>query len=246
MKPKMLYAILAAMIGEALIVTLNILFRGELPDNVLVLNIVVCSIAYASSAWVFFIKWDKSPVDDKVGTWGGTLGVNLWGSSLYSFLVIVALFAMNLHVVVDEISDTYPIEFKYQLLVQGALLFFLIITRFSSHAVADQVENVYNKEAALVSGLDEMKSAARRLQDAVFVCSDVDPNLRKMIDDIQQNIRYLSPVKSSEAKDIESNYVNKVNTLIPAFINYKMNEDLIAKQLSLLKHLVDNRKKIYN
>ena len=67
-----------------------------------------------------------------------------------------------------------------------------------------------------------------------------------MIDEIQQNIRYLSPVKSSEAKDIENDYVSKVNALIPAFINYKMNEDSIAKQLSLLKHLIDNRKKIYN
>ena len=244
MKPKMIYAILAALVGEALIITLNILFRGDLPDNVLILNIVVCTLVFISSAWVFFIKWDRS--DDKAGTWVGTLGVNLWGFSLYSFLALIALFAMNLHVVVDNVSETYPIEFKYQLLVHGILLLFLIITRFSSHAVAGQIKNVYNKETNLVSGLDEMKSATRRLQDAVFVCSDVDHDIRTMIDEIQQNIRYLSPVKSSEAKDIENDYVSKVNALIPAFINYKMNEDSIAKQLSLLKHLIDNRKKIYN
>lgn len=244
MKPKLIYAILAAVIGEALIVTLNILFRGDLPNNVLVLNIIVCTLAYICSGWWLFVRWDRS--EDKVETWVGTLGVNLWGFGVYSTLAIIALFVMNLHATVDNFSDTYPVEFKYQLLVQGALFMFLILTRFFSHTVAGQVENVHVKETALVSGLDEMKSATRRLQDAAFMCENMDPSLRSILNDIQLNLRYLSPVKSSEAHEIESEYVAKVNALIPAFINYKMNEDSIAKQLGILKHLVDNRKKIYN
>ena len=244
MKPKIIFAILAAVIGEALIVTLNILFRGGLPDNVLVLNIIVCTLAYICSGWWLIFKWDRS--EDKAETWVGTLGVNLWGFGIYSVLSIIALFAMNLHATVDSFSDTYPVEFKYQLLVQGALFMFLILTRFFSHTVAGQVEKVHKKEQALVSGLDEMKAATRRLQDAAFLCETMDPSLRSMLDDIQLNIRYLSPVKSREAHEIEDDYVSKVNALITAFINYKMNEDSIAKQLGILKHLVDNRKKIYN
>ena len=244
MKPKIIYAVLAVVIGEALIIALNILFRGDLPDNVLALNIIVCTLALICSGWWLFVRWDRS--EDRVETWVGTLGVNLWGFSIYSTLSIIAMFVMNLHATVDTFSDTYPVEFKYQLLVQGALFIFLVLTRFFSHTVAGQVEKVQTKEQALVSGLDEMKAATRRLQDTVFMCENMDPSLRSILDDIQLNLRYLSPVKSREAHEIENEFVSKVNALIPAFINYKMNEDSIAKQLGILKHLVDNRKKIYN
>lgn len=244
MRAKTIYAILAAVIGEAIIVTLNILFGEDLPDNVVVLNIIVCTLACVCSGWWLFVKWDRS--EDTIGTWVGTLGVNIWGFSTYSTLSITALFVMNLHSTVDTFSDTYPVEFKYQLLVQGTLFMFLVISRFFSYTVAGQIENVHTKEQALVAGLDEMKAATRRLQDAAFMCEQMDPSLRSMLDDIQLNLRYLSPVKSSEAREIENDYVSRVNALIPAFINYKMNEESIARQLGLLKHLVDNRKKIYN
>lgn len=244
MKPKMLYAIIAAVLVEALIIWLNILFWDDVPTNVLVLNIIVCTLACACFAWPLFLKWDRS--DDKTGSWVGTLGLNMRGLSAYAVLALVAMFVMNLRPVVESLSDSYPVAFKYQLLVHAILLLILILTRFASHAVGEQVENVSSKEAVLTSGLDDMKSAMRRLQDAVFVCQDVDPGLRSMVDEIQQNIRYLTPVKSGEAREIEEDFVAKVNALIPAFINYKMNEDSIARQLSLLKHLVDNRKSIYN
>jgi hypothetical protein len=244
MNGKTVYAIIAAVLGEAIVIALNIIFRGDLPQNILILNIVVSTLIYVSSAWVYFIKLDRS--DDKVGTWVGTLGVNLWGFNLYSLFALIALLAMNLHVIVDQFSDTYPVDIKYQLLVHGILLIFLVTTRFFSKTVEGQVKNVYEKEEALKSGLEDMKSATRRLQDAIFVCEDVSPEIRKMMDSIQTDIRYLSPVKSREAKDIEADFVAKVNALIPAFINYKMNAESISKQIVLLSHIVDNRKKIYN
>ena len=244
MKPKMLYAILAVVIVEALIIWLNILFGEDLPTEVTVLNIIVCTIAFASFAWPLFVKWDRS--DDKVGRWVGTLGINMNGMFLYALLALAAMVLMNLHAVVDNVFDTYPVPFKYQLMVQAFLLLILIFSRFTGMAVGDQVEEVAQKEEALTSGLDDMKSAVRRLQDAVFICEEVDPGLRTLVDEIQQNIRYLSPVKSREARDIEGDFVDRVNALLPAFINYKMNEDTIAKQIRMLKHLVDNRKSIYN
>lgn len=234
---KKMFLISSLLIGEALIIALNVIFGGSLPTNVLVLNMIVSSVAYISASWMFFVKWDRS--EDVPGTWVGTLGVNLWGFGLYTVLAIAALLLMNL-------TGTNPVAFKYQLLVHAALFMFLLLTRFFSSAVAGQVWKVHEREQALVSGLDEMKSATRRLQDAAFMCEDMDPSLRAILDDIQQNLRYLSPVKSAEARDIENDYVSKVNALIPAFINYKMNEDNIAKQLGMLKHLIDNRKKIYN
>lgn len=244
MNGKTVYAIIAAALGEAIVIALNIIFRGDLPQDILILNIVVSTLIYMSSAWVYFIKLDRS--DDKVGTWVGTLGVNLWGFNLYSLLALIALLAMNLHVIVDQYSNTYPVDIKYQFLVHGILLLFLVTTRFFSKTVEGQVKNVYEKEEALKSGLGDMKSATKRLQDAIFVCEDVSPEIRKMIDSIQTDIRYLSPVKSREAKDIEEDFVAKVNALIPAFTNYKMNADSISKQIILLSHIVDNRKKIYN
>ena len=229
--------------GEALIITLIILFSKGFPSNIIALNIIVGTLVFASSGWGLFVKWDRS--EDKVGTWVGTLGVNLWGFGVYAVLALFAMILMNFCPGAD-ISDSYPVAFKYQLLVQGALFAFLVLTRFFASAVAEQVEDVYNKEQAVLSGLDEMKSATRRLQDAAFMCENMDPSLRTMLDDIQQDLRYLSPVKSSEARDLENDFVSKVNNLIPAFVNYKMNEDQIARQLGLLKHIIENRKKIYN
>ena len=244
MSSKNLMAIITAVLAEVLIIILNILLKGDLPGSVVALNIVVCTLIFASSACVMFIKWDRS--EDKVSTWIGTLAIDIWGFSVYSILALAAMILMNSHAVVDSISDSYPVAFKYQLLVHSILLAFLFFTRFLGHATADQITNVHVKEAAVRSGLDEMKSAVRRLQDAVFVCQDVSPEVRAQIDRLQQNVRYLSPVNTAEAKDLENDFVGKVNALIPAFINYKMNEDSIRRQVALLEHLFENRKKTYN
>lgn len=244
MNGKTVYAIIAAVLGEAIAMALNIVFRGDLPQNILILNIAVSTLIYVSSAWVYFIKLDRS--DDKVGTWVGVLGVNLWSFNLYSLLALIALLAMNLHVIVDKYSDTYPVDIKYQLLVHGILLLFLVTTRFFSKTIEGQVKNVYEKEETLKLGIEDMKSATRRLQNAIFECGDINPEIRKMVDSIQADIRYLSPEMSREAKDMEADFVTKVNALIPAFINYKMNAELISKQIVLLSHIVDNRKKTYN
>ena len=134
-------AIITAVLAEVLIIILNILLKGDLPGSVVALNIVVCTLIFASSACVMFIKWDRS--EDKVSTWIGTLAIDIWGFSVYSILALAAMILMNSHAVVDSISDSYPVAFKYQLLVHSILLAFLFFTRFLGHATADQITNVH-------------------------------------------------------------------------------------------------------
>ena len=233
MKRKVL-AILAVLLGETLIVTLNVMFGKSLPTDTLVLNIVICSLIYATFCSVFLIDFDRS--EDNEGGWVASLGINIIAICSYGGAALLALIIMNI----------FGVPFKYQLLVHGILLFGFIGMLFLASASSSQVGRVAAKEQQLVSGLDTMRSAARKLNDHAFLCKDMDPGLRAIVDDIQQNLRFLSPNGSFEARDIEEEFAQRVTDLLPAFRNYKMNEDSIAEQLSFLKHLIDNRKQIKN
>lgn len=241
MNRKLLFGLLVLALGLAMVVMLNFLFGGHLPNNILTLNIIVSCLVFISFCCPLLVKWDKS--EDKIGTWVGTLGLNIWAYTVYGVLAILAIILMNM---TGAMEITGPVPFKYQFLVHAGLLLFLIFTRFGSSAIAEQVENVYKKEESLKAGREDMKSALRRLQDAVFVCDAAAPDVRQKIDALQEDLRFLSPANNREAQELEQEFVEKVNALIPAFINYKMNEDSIIKQVSVLKYTVDKRKAVRN
>lgn len=231
---KKVLAILAAVLGESIIVALNIILGKELPTEIIILNTVVCTLVYALWMSVYFIKWDKSSSSE--GGWVGSLGIKIYGFSSYSAIAILAVIVMNL----------LSLSLTVQLIVHGVLLFMLLSTFFFGAGISSQVESVAKNEQEMISGIDSMKRMMRKLNDAAFMCSEMNPDLRTLIDDIQQDLRYLSPNKSVDAKELEDEFVEKVRELLPAFRNYRMNEDQIASQLGFLKHLVKNRKQVRN
>ena len=91
-----------------------------------------------------------------------------------------------------------------------------------------------------------MKNAAQRLQDSAFITEGVDQSIRNMIEGLQRDIRFISPLRTDAAHEIEKSFVEKADEVTAAFYNYKSNEANIAKQIGLLKHIVENRKKMYN
>ena len=238
MNMRKFFAVFAALLGEVLIIALLLLFRGDLPNNILWLNGIVCSLAYVTFVWILFVKWERS--NDEDDSWIGSLGINLVSLNVYSIVAIALVLFMN------YLPFISPVSIKYQLLIHGILIFFLVLFQYFSYSAAEQVKNVGKSKQQQTEYLTEMKNAAQRLQDSAFITEGVDPSIRNMIEGLQRDIRFISPLRTDAAHEIEKSFVEKADEVTAAFYNYKANETNIAKQIGLLKHIVENRKKMYN
>ncbi|MBR2194382.1 MAG: hypothetical protein IJ911_02085 [Salinivirgaceae bacterium] len=238
MNMKKFFAVFAALLGEVLIIALLLLFRGDLPNNILWLNGIVCTLACVTFVWILFVRWDRS--SDESDAWIGSLGINLMSLNVYSIVAIALVLFMN------YLPFISPVGIKWQLLIHGILIFGLAIFQYFSYSAAEQVEKVGKSNQQQTEYLKQMKDATRKLQDTAFITAGVDQSIRNMIDGLQQDIRFLSPLKNDAAHELEQDYLANVATVTAAFSNYAQNEAVIAKQISLLKHIVENRRKMYN
>ncbi len=238
MNMRKFFAVFAALLGEVLIIALLLLFRGDLPNNILWLNGFVCTLAYITFVWILFVRWERS--NDEDDSWIGSLGINLVSLNVYSIVAIVLVLFMN------YLPFISPVSIKYQFLIHGILIFFLVLFQYFSYSAAEQVKNVGKSKQQQTEYLAEMKNATQRLQDTAFVTEGVDHSIRNMIDGLLRDVRFVSPLRTDAAHEIEKNYVEKADEVIAAFNNYQANEATIAKQISLLKHILENRKKMYN
>ncbi len=237
-------SILAAILGEAIIVTLILLISRDIPGEITALNIIVCTIAFALWARILFVKIDRS--DDEVGSWVASLGIRLYGMLCYSFTAPVAAFLMNnTWILRDGFNRTEPVSLKIQILIQAAFLLLLVLTGVFAGAAGNQVSAVHEKEKDLTAGPDRMRAAVRRLSDTAFMTEGISPEVKASIDNLAADLRFLSPVGTAEAKEYEQKFVSDIDFLLPSFINYKMNEAFIIRQLSLLRRTFETRKSLH-
>jgi hypothetical protein len=238
MNMRKFFAVFAALLGEVLIIALLLLFRGDLPNNILWLNGFVCTLAYITFVWILFVRWERS--NDADDSWIGSLGINLVSLNVYSIVAIVLVLFMN------YLPFISPVSIKYQFLIHGILIFFLVLFQYFSYSAAEQVKNVGKSKQQQTEYLAEMKNVTQRLQDTAFVTEGVDQSIRNMIDGLLRDVCFVSPLRTDAAHEIEKSFVEKADDVIAAFNNYQANEATIAKQISLLKHILENRKKMYN
>ena len=226
---------LLLLFGEAMIVTAFILFRGNTPDNILVLNIVVSSLIYS----LFFFNYGTSWINlkDKSQKQVGALGISWLTTWIYAILATATMLMANV---------VLEIVFTTQLIVHGGLLFFLLMWLLLSRHSAEKVQNVYYQETFNRNGVVAMKFAMHSLKDKINSLSDLPERFVQRIDVLEENLRFVSPSNNSEACNLERSFVEVVNEIRSAIFDFSMNEEQIENNLKKLERIYQSRKDIYS
>jgi len=235
MNTKKLLWWLLLLFGEVLIISAFILFGGNLSDNILILNIIVSSLVYL----LFFGGYRAPWIDlkDKSQKQIGSLGVSWKVIWFYSFFAITAMIMCN-------IALSFP--FLVQLIIHGVLLFFLLLGVYLSIQSSDKVKDVYIQETANRSGINEMKTAVRRMKDRMNEVADLPEEFINRINTLEENLRFISPSDNEDAHDLEHSFSQTISDITFSISNFSMNKETIESNLKKLERIYQNRKQIYS
>ena len=235
MNTKKLLWWLLLLFGEVLIITAFILFRGNLNDNILVLNIIVASLVYLLFFWGYRAPWIN--LNDKSQKQIGSLGISWKVIWLYSFFAITAMVICNLIL-------SFPL--LVQLIIHGILLFFLLLGVYLSIKTSDKVGDVYLQEMANRSGINEMKVAVRKMKDKMNDIANLPEDFINRINTLEENLRFISPSDNEDAHDLEHSFSQTVGDITFSISNFSMNKEAIEGNLKKLERIYQNRKQIYS
>lgn len=235
MKTKQVLSWFSLVLGEALIITTFILFRGDSSDNILALNIIVSTIIYGLFFIDILIPWidfsDKS--EKKIGA----LGIRWLTTWLYTIAAIAAMIIGN--VTLDLVLST-------QIIIHGILIFFLLLGFVATINSSDRVEKVYLQEMMNRNGINEMKSAIRSLKDKMNNSTELPEYFVNRINTLEENIRFISPSDNPEAFNLEQSLIETLSDISLSISHFSMNEESIENRLRRCEQLYQNRKNIYS
>lgn len=181
-------------LGIGLIVALFfVLFQNILPENIFYLNLIVVCISFSLIMFnMGRIFASSTDMDDRAGG----LGIRWMFTWLYLIGAIVGMVVMHLT----------HLSFSIQIIVQGALILMLLFG-FSFSVLANRkAHQVADQHRAERSGLEQMKTATSRFE--IRASTTTQPAaVNKLIDEIKENIRYMTPSPDEMAKELEREFV---------------------------------------
>lgn len=224
---------LIILVGEALIIA-SFLLWGKYEQNVMILNIVAASVVYALFSFDFIFPWFN--LKERSQKRIGSISVWWFAVTIYSLAVLAVIFIW---------SASWP--FTLQLIIHLALLLLLGLGLVASMGVADTVESVYIEQQTQRAGVEDMRRAARKLQTKVECCAEpVSPDHKGRVNELLDNLRYLSPANSDEAAELENEFVEIVSQLARCFEDYSLNQQTIESKLREAENIFKNRKNVFS
>lgn len=230
---KKIFAILIFLLGVALIVASMLLIPLNLVQEVLIMDIVVLSIIWSLLSYDILVPLatDKAQYEaPEVGHWGVVWAGQLW-------YIIPAL-------LIGILGAIFTWDFIYQLLAQCAcligLLFVFLFSYFTRHAIRKTA--AYEK--TLLDGRAQMCKALREVQDMLVVYPDGANQIRQSVNDIESQLRYITPSEKQEARDYETTFINLAKEVVIALPHLSTDEHAIEQTLARMQHILSRRKEI--
>jgi hypothetical protein len=235
MDTKKILSWIALLGGEAIIIAVFILLRGNFADNVLVLNIVVSSLIYGLFFIDILVSWID--FDDKSQKRVGSIGLRWFFTWFYAILAIATMTFSNL---------LFDLTFTVQIIIHATLSLLLLLGFISVFTSSDKVQEVYLQENFNRSRITEMKKAITNLKDKINDSSNLPESFTNRIDALEENVRFISPTNHQEAYDLELQFITTINDIAFAVPNFSMNEGEIESNLKKCERICQNRKNIYS
>lgn len=230
---KRFLGILILLLGQAFIVAAMLLLPHGLEQNIMILDTVVLSIIW----WVFSFDLIRPIISE--GDHApeiGSLGIRWQGQLLYAFLAIVF----------GILAAYYSLKFEYQLLGQGGLFGILVLTWLFSLMAKRKVSEVAAAETKALDGRAQMKIAVREVQDALFDSPDAPDDIRRAIEEIESQLRYITPCSNPEALAYEQKFIQLAHEIAITLPHAKMEGESLRANVARLQRTLAQRKSILN
>lgn len=230
---KRFLGILILLLGQAFIVAAMLLLPHGLEQNIMILDTVVLSIIW----WVFSFDLIRPIISE--GDHApeiGSLGIRWKGQLLYAFLAIVF----------GILAAYFSLKFEYQLLGQGGLFGILVLTWIFSLMAKRKVSEVAAAETKALDGRAQMKIAVREVQDALFDSPDAPDDIRRAIEEIESQLRYITPCSNPEALAYEQKFIQLAHEIAITLPHAKMEGESLCANVARLQRTLAQRKSILN
>ncbi len=221
-------------IGEIILVLCFFIFLDELASDIFWLDLTVCTLVYG----LLFFRTVRPMVDlnDEAGRDVSILGLSWVSVMAYGFLAIALMLILQYN----------EVAFKYQLMVQIILAFFLLLTLIAGTHMNGKTVEVFNRERQMVSDLERLRSDMRQLERTVAISTDLPAQFRGDVADISSQLRYLSPCNNPEATKVEGMLSNELLRINSLCADYELNADEINRSLMATRQLLNERKSTFS
>lgn len=167
----------------------------------------------------------------------GSLGVRWFFTWIYAFAAIGVMLCANIF---------FSWFFVLQFVIQATLIFLLILGMIAVLSAADRVGEMPISENSIGAGISEMKQVMNNLKIQISTLPDLPENLVHRINSLNENLRYISPANTIEAREIENLFCQEANNMLIVISDYKYNTTTIENHLKKMELLYQNRKSVYS
>ena len=226
-----LFGAILALVGQALIACCFLiilppaLFTG--PADMW-LDFTVASVIYW--LWIWVIGFAPVRADDPAQRAIGGLGIK-W-SAIITYSVLAAGFVITAMLMA---ADGKPIEFKWQILSQGSILFGFLLALLSSRSASQKTAQVFNDQQQKMAGKADIKFA---LQDVLTAAEDNNAVPRDVVGRLQtlsRDARFITPDASPAAAAADRRVLADCDALSAALFDYAANSRYATELLSQLE-----------
>lgn len=227
-----LFGAILALVGQALIaccflliLPAELLFNG--PANMW-LDFTVVSIIYW--LWVGVLGFAPVRADDPTQSAIGGLGIK-W-SAIITYSILAGGFALTGMLMG---ANGTPLDFKWQILAQGIILFGLLLALLSSRSASQKTAQVFNDQQQKMAGKADIKFA---LQDVLTAAEDNNAVPREVVGRLKvlsSDARFITPDASPAAADADRRVLADCDALSAAFFDYAANSRYATELLSQLE-----------
>jgi len=235
MNIKKIFSLLLVIFGEVLLILCFLHFGRNVQSEILTLNIVVSSLIYCILFVDIILPW----VDfkDKSQKTIGSLGLRWFFTFFYILLAIGAMVVFN---------SVKPIHFTNQIIIQGILFFFLLLGFFMAFSTSDKVKEVYVEEKQNRDRVDEMKKATKEAQLKIDQMKNIPIDIVNKLNELQENLRFLSPCNNSNACELEAKFVEEMRALNGCFFDIPLNIEKINDNIQNCNRTLKERKQVFS
>ncbi len=235
MNAKKIFSLLLVIFGEALLILSFLHFGRNVQTEILTLNIVVSSIIYCLLFIDIIVPWVN--FKDKSQKTIGSIGLRWFFTFFYTLLAVGAMVVFN---------SVKPIHFSNQIIIQGILFFFLLLGYFLAFSSSDKVREVYVEEIQNRDRFDEMKKATKEIQLKIDQMKNIPTDIVNKLNDLQENLRFLSPCNNSNAYELEAKFVEEMRALNGCFFDIPLNIDKINENIQNCNRTLKERKQVFS
>lgn len=235
MKPvlKNILSVIVLIGGEAIIVAAFFLLRGDAPDNVFALNLIVSSFVYILLFADLLVPWRR--IGDKSDSRLGSIGIRWMATIVYAIVAVAFMLVANL---------VFDWSFQLQVIVHCCFVFFMLLAFVGLMASSSRISSVYEEQTTARKGLDDIRRAAMRLSDTVSLNPALPSGYREKASEIESEIRFISPSASAEAADMENELARLLHDLDIEISNYGHNGDTIDSLFARSARVLSRRKNL--